>query len=236
MNREITISHNDLFAWLSDTLAKIDRSKLTDAFLYSLSSGDLTYRACLASYIFASSIPEHTIDKQVYPSGNIACSYCGHCETCPQNTEDLESELKNYGGVRVDQVFGATYYLHKFLSLPPVKPSKKDFDIFNNIIDAILLSENNTKPRDLEKIFGKIFRSNKGQREMIIDQMGISGILETEEHKGFKTQYTPPSLRVIPPVHTIDWFYPVCWWRGKNKINFETYDSLFGHYPELKRV
>jgi hypothetical protein len=233
MATETIISHKDLYSWLSDTLNKIDKEKLTDAFLYSLSSKDLTYRPHLACYVFASSIPKHDIDKEIYPSGNIACKYCGHCETYPDDTLHLDSELHHWGGVRVQQVFCATYYLDKFLSMDPVKPSKADFAIFNNIIDTILLSDTEAKPRDLEKMFGKIFKSNKGQREMLIDQLGVIGILETEKFKGFHTKYTPTGLREIPPVHKIDWTFPVCWWRGKDKINSETYNYFFGHYSEL---
>ena len=236
MATEIIISHTKLYNWLSETLTKIDKEELTDAFLYSLSTKDLTYRPYLACYVFASSIPKHDTDTEVYQSGNIACKYCEHCETYPTDTSDLDSELTNWGGVRVDQVFCATYYLDKFLLLEKVKPSKKDFDIFNNIIDTILVSDNEAKPRDLEKIFGKIFKSNKGQREMLIDQLGIIGILETGKHKGFHTTYTPPNLRETPPVSKIDWRFPVCWWRGKDKINFETYNYFFGHYTELVRL
>lgn len=235
MATKVIISHTDLYNWLTDTLAIVDKEKLTDAFLYSLSTKDLKYRPYLACYVFASSIPKHNIDKVVYPSGNIACKYCGHCETYPDDTFDLENELTNWGGVRVDQVFGATYYLDKFLSLDTVKPAKKDFDIFNNIIDTVLLADKETKPRDLEKIFGRIFKSNKGQREILIDQLGIIGILETEKYKGFHNKYTPLNLREIPPVSKIDWLFPVCWWRGKDKINFEAYNYFFGHYPELER-
>lgn len=114
-----------------------------------------------------------------------------------------------------------------------VKPTKKDFDIFNNIIDTILLSDTETKPRDLEKIFGKIFKSNKGQREMLIDQLGIIGVLETEKYKGYHTKYTPPIMREIPPVSKIDWRFPVCWWRGKDNFNLETYNYFFGQYSKL---
>jgi hypothetical protein len=236
MKTEVNISHNELYSLLSETLAKIDKTKLTDAFLCSLNSKDLTYRPYLASYVFASSIPDHNIDKEVYPSGNIACKYCGYCETYPDDTNHLESELINWGGVRFDQVFSATYYLDKFLSLDIIKPSKKDFDIFNNIIDTILLLDNEAKPRDLEKIFSKIFKSNKGQREMLIDQLGVIGILETDKYKGFHTKYTAPNMRKIPPVSKIDWRFPVCWWRGKDKINFETYNYFFGYYSELVRL
>ncbi len=101
MTTEVIISHNDLYSWLSKTLTKIDKAKIVDAFLYSLSTRDLKYRPYLACYAFASSIPEHDIDKEIYPSGNIACKYCGHCETYPDNTSDLDSELTEWGGVRI---------------------------------------------------------------------------------------------------------------------------------------
>jgi hypothetical protein len=236
MPAEIIISHNDLYQWLSEILDKIDQEELINAFLYSLGSNDLTYRPYLACFAFASSIPKHEIDMEIYPSGNIACKYCGHCETYPEDNEQIEGELIKWGGVRVDQVYGAAYYLNKFLSLEKVTPVKKDFDIFNNIIDTILLADPEAKPRDLEKIFSKIFKSNKGQREMLIDQMGIIGILETDKYKGFHTKYTPPLSRRSPPVSKIDWMFPVCWWRGKNKINFDTYNHFFGQYPYLQRL
>jgi hypothetical protein len=83
----------------------------------------------------------------------------------PRGHIAFRKRTSKLGGVRVDQVFCATYYLNKFLSLGIVKPSKKDFDIFNNITDTLLLCDDKTKPGDLEKIFGKTFKSNKVQRK-----------------------------------------------------------------------
>lgn len=71
---------------------------------------------------------------------------------------------------------------------------------------------------------------------MIINQLGVMGILETETNKGFATVYTPPRYRAIPSLGKIDWHYPVCWWRGRNGINKNTYQALFGRYPELRQV
>lgn len=232
---EIIISHNDLYNWLSVILAQTDKQKLTDAFLYSLSTRDLKYRAHLSCFVFASSIPKHDIESITYPSGHIACTFCGHSDTFPQDIVFQDRELKEWGGVRVDHVFTATYYLEKFLKMDAVMPTKKDFDIFNNIVDTILLADQEAKPRDLEKIFSKILKSNKGEREMLIDQLGIIGILETDNYKGFHTKYTHPNFRAIPAVSKIDWMYPVCWWRGKDKINIDTYNFFFGEYSELKR-
>jgi hypothetical protein len=162
---EVIISHSDLYQWLSETLLKVEKKKVIDAFLYSLSTRDLKYRAYLACYIYALSIPKHNIHTKVYPSGNVACNYCRHCHTYPQDTDQLDLELVKWGGVRFEDIFTVTYYLDKFSKMPEVKPTKADFDIFNNMIDAIRLSDKNAKARDLEKTFGKILKSNKGERD-----------------------------------------------------------------------
>ena len=232
---KMNISHDELYKWLTGILQSINEEAITDAFLYSLSSRDVKYQAYLASYVFALSIPAHSLIHGVAPSGNVYCRCCGHFENYPQDTVNLDFELFKWGGVRVNNVFTATYYLDRFLKEEKVKPQKKDFDIFNNIIDIIVFSDEENKPRDLEKLFGKIIKSNKGQREMLINQLGIIGVLETHKYKGFHEKYIHPDLRELPAVSKIDWFYPVCWWRGKDKINFDNFNHFFGHYPELKR-
>ncbi len=232
---EVSISHERLYECLDEVLAALDLERITNAFLYSLSTRDLKFRAHLACYIFARSIPKHNILTQVYPSENIGCSYCGHCHTYPTDTDHLEIELVKWGGVRFQDVFTATYYLDKCSKMDRVYPSKADFDIFNNIVDVIVSSEDNLKPRDLEKIFGKIFKSNKGEREMLINQLGMIGLLETSSHKGFEKIYTLRRFRTLPTVNKIDWLYPVCWWRGSDGINNKAYRSIFGNYQELHR-
>jgi len=234
-NVQISISHEELYKWLSATLTNINEERLTDAFLYSLSSGDLNYRPYLASYVYALSILNHKQDVEVAPSGNLFCRYCGHFDNYPEDCSILDVELVRWGGVRVNDIFTVAYYLDKFLKLEPVKPNKKDFDIFNRIIDSVFGVDDSAKPRDLEKLFGKIFKSNKGQREMLINQLGIVGIFETNEHKGYHNNHIPRALRALPALSKIDWSYPVCWWRGKDKINMENFNYFFGRYPELKR-
>lgn len=231
-----SISHEGLYRWLDEVLARLDLERVTNAFLYSLSTRDLRYRAHLACYIYAKSIPRHEIVTEVYPSGNIACTYCGHCYTCPQDTVQLESELTKWGGVRFQDVFTATYYLDAFSKMDTVYPRKADFDIFNNIIDVIVSSQDEWRPRDLEKVLAKIFRSNKGERDMLINQFGVVGILDSNTHKGFETVFTPPRFREVPSFSKIDWHYPVCWWRGRDRINWNVYQAVFGRYPELRQA
>lgn len=233
---EVTVSHNDLYQSLSEILSITSKQEIIDAFLYSLSTRNLEYRAYLACYVYALSIPKHDIYLEVYESGNMACSYCCHCHTCSNDTNQLDVELVKWGGVRFHDVFTIAYYLDKFSKMPKVKPTKNDFDTFNQLIETIRQCDENAKPRDLEKTFGKIIKSNKGEREMLINQLGIIGVLDTVTYNGFYQKYTAPRHRAIPPVNKIDWFFPVCWWRGRDNLNEINFSSIFNEYNDIKKI
>lgn len=225
--------HNDYISGIKDCFSKIDKTKITDGFLYSLSTNKPEYRAFLACYAIARVLPIHDSKSVIYQSGHKGCSYCGYSETFEIDTSHLDDELVKWGGVRFQDIFTIGYYLDKFLKIEIPKPTKKDFDIFNNLIDCIDNADKDSKPRDLEKIMSKIVKSNKGQREMILNQFGIIGLLETKEHTGYFNTFD--INHELPNVNKIDWLVPIAWWRGFDGINWEIYDYYFGNYKELKR-
>lgn len=227
------IPHNQYIKQIKDSFSQIDKKKVTDSFLYSLSSKKVEYRGYLACYAIARVLPQHDLKPMTYPSGNIGCTYCGFFDFVEYDITHIDSELLKWGGVRFQDIFTIGHYLKKFIELEVPKPQKIDFDIFNNLIDTIVQLDDNAKPRDLEKIMSKIIKSNKGQREMILNQLGIIGLLETNEHSGyFKTFDINHEL---PNVSKIDWLIPIAWWKGKDGINWEVYNYYFGDYEELKR-
>ncbi|PPK83808.1 hypothetical protein CLV84_4328 [Neolewinella xylanilytica] len=230
------ISHQELYKRLNEVINKINIEEVTDAFLYSLSTRDLTYRPMLSSYVFAASIPTHNVKEVIYPSGNRACSFCGHCFTCDADDSDqLEIELARFGGVRIDQVYPVVYYLERFLQMPKVKPKVEDYNIFIEIIAKIQMLDALAKPRDLEKALSGTLKSNKWERQMLIDQLGVLGLLQTSIYKGYSHSYTTPNERVLPAVKSIDWRYPVCWWRGKDGIDMLVYKEYFNRFEELSK-
>lgn len=233
------LSHSDLYKWVSQTLERLDKKRVTDAFLYSLSSRDLKYRPHIANYIFLKSIPTHDLVESSNEHGAKWCDICSyyvnavHRDPHEECISYLNPWIEKWGGIWGDNVWEAVYFLDKFLEMPLVKPAKEDFGIFKELMHVVEGSDDNARPRDLEKAFSKIIKSNKGQRDMLIDVLGRISLLETEKHKGYLFKYTLPEDREIPRVYKIDWLYPVSWWRGKNGINKTAYDFLFGEYPEL---
>jgi hypothetical protein len=47
----------------------------------------------------------------------------------------------------------------------------------------------------------------------------VCSILETPDHHGYCSQFTPVSERVLPEYRFVERTYPVCWWRGANGVN-----------------
>jgi hypothetical protein len=229
------VPHNEYIKQIKYSFSKIEKKKVTDGFLASLSSRKLEYRGYLGCWAVARVLPIHDLIPTKCPSGNIACRYCLYCDTFERDIEYLnyiDNMLMKFGGVRCDDTFIIGYCLEKFIEIEVPEPQQADFDIFNNLIETIIKLDTKEKPRDLEKKMSKILKSNKWERELILDQLGVIGLLETKEHKGYFETY---NLHQEPHPSWNDWVLPIVWWRGKDGINWEVYDYYFGDYPELKR-
>jgi hypothetical protein len=73
--------HNDYISGSKDCFSKIDKPKITDGFLYSLSTNKPEFRAFLSCYAIARVLPIHDSKSVIYQSGHSGCSYCGYSET-----------------------------------------------------------------------------------------------------------------------------------------------------------
>jgi len=98
------------------------------------------------------------------------------------------------------------------------------------IIETTRTSEPKSRPRDLERRLAGIFKSNKAEREILIEILAYCGILQPHDHPGYYRSFVNFFERTIPPVAKIDWTYPICWWRGIDGINNEL---LQFYFPQL---
>jgi hypothetical protein len=81
---------------------------------------------------------------------------------------------------------------------------------------------------------GQAFRSNKYARQGLLNLLGVIGILEAGERKGYFDAFVPADEREArrrPGKH--DWEYPVQWWNGSYGIRRDAFDSYFGDYDIL---
>lgn len=65
----------------------------------------------------------------------------------------------------------------------------------------------------------QMVKGNKAEREVLLDVLGVCGVLETRDHTGYQDSFVPCSRRELPSQRFVDLSYPVCWWRGSDGVN-----------------
>ena len=139
----------------------------------------------------------------------------------------LNFERHKWGGVRHLKTYYIAFDLSVFEQMDDFQPKKEDLEILDLILTTIKQSKNEERPRDLERRLGKVLKSNKAERETLLQILAYCGILQPTEHSGFFKSYTDSIDRTMPSVNKIDWTYPIWWWRGQDRFNQEAVDFWF---------
>ncbi len=223
---EVQLSHDEIMKRVAKSVRAVDRRSVANAFVVSLSLHRLDLRSALGSFAVLQHFPRHaaTSDK-----GN--CSVCG-AYSGPAESEDLNVlnfERLKWGGVRHLQPLYASFDIELFKQLPCVVPTPKDVKVLKMVLKAIDAAPASTTSAAIEKHFGKIFKSNKSERDIVVGILGFCGILETTEHPGFMNRFVMWKERKLPARHWIDMAYPACWWRRLEGINRQAVEYWFGH-------
>lgn len=223
-NAKRTISHAETLQRLSLVVKKIDPSSVANVFLYSLSTRRLEYRSALGSYWYAISIPMH--EQTPYAFDYI-------CPTCSWH-KNIDLNCKNFvrykfGGVGHDSADYALFDLEQFLNLPAVTPTQQDKDILKRILCCIdYLSDTDKAGKLRDRIVKeRIFKTNKNETQVLLDILGICGVLSSEEFPCFCEKFVS-SFDRAPVESKSDFYYPVNRWRKKDGINTQRFLKVFG--------
>jgi hypothetical protein len=229
---DFAMSHSQGNDWLYEVLQTVSKEKAVDLFLASLSSRRLDWRSGLPAFAVARQYPDHSYSPT--KGHSFICSVCGdysYKENEIRNVNLLNQYRLATGGLCQIGMGPVTlaFYLDQFSRLQPTKPSKQDEEIFWQLIEIIEDSKGDDRATDLEKKLSKakLFRSGKNERREILETLALCGILETEEHKGFYSQYIPVWTR---EQRGRDSYlgYPLRWWKAKDKINRNALYFWFG--------
>ncbi len=227
MFKPVQFSHDEIAGWLQSSFKAISREDVSNAFLVSLESRRLEYRSALGSYAFARYFPDHA-----YQGENYCCALCGVLKNVSQayDLSIFNFERYKWGGVRHEKPGYAAFDLERFAKLEKVRPSDYATEIMLRLVETIRQCKPNDKPRDLEVKLGKVVKSNKPEREILIQILSYCGILQPRNRPGYFQSFVRYIERDTPPVNKIDWTYPVCWWRGEDGINQV---ALNYYFPQL---
>lgn len=228
-----SISHDECIASIGRMVSEVTQKQIAKAFLSSLTSRRLDWRSPLASYSIGKNIPEHkytpVISGTFYTDGK-PTSYSYTCEVCRdsqygvvgnQSYDNCDLNVLNFerikwGGVRRGDILYIHFDLTQFKNAVIPEPTKQDVLCFKEILKTIDSSESSDYPSTLEKRLAEVIKSNKSERQVLIEILAGIGIL------------TPGSYD-RPRRGKNDWIF-VEYWRGEDKFCQKAVEKYFGAY------
>lgn len=228
-------SHRVVLKKINKVLKRISAEDVANAFLYSLSTRKLEYRSALGSYWYAIAIPKHKVDKG-YHKYKFHCYLCGwnRCDKY-MSKQDIEKfsnyfyqQRYKYGGVMHTNIDFTLYDLEQFLKLPKVIPTDEDKEIIKNILMCAKQLKDTDKAGKLRDTIlkQKIFKTNKDEVSVLLDILGICGILASKDFPSYYDNFVDEYQR-SPIEHKNDFKYPVNRWRKMDGINYKQFEEIF---------
>jgi hypothetical protein len=224
MFEQIELSHDEIIQRLILIVNKLSLKEVTDQFIASLSTRRLDLRSALGSYMVGRHIVHH-----VFAGDESYCTYCGAFskDREKQDLNVLNFERFKWGGVRHLDPLYILFDLEQFDKTEKLVPLTMDYEIINEMIRTIIGIPPEAKIRDLEKVLSKVIKSNKEEREVLLQILGFCSILAPNKYPGFTNRFIPFEERELPDHSKNDWSYPVCWWNGKEKVNVNALKEVF---------
>lgn len=221
----LMLDHASVQTKIVALMRRLDRRRVADAFLASLSTRRLDWRSAFGSYVVFQHMPHHA-----EPPAGRACSVCGmYSGRREEDLSLLNFERFKWGGVRHDRPGYAAFDLGQFLLETIPSPGAEDVRIFHGVIDAIRKAPSQTTSAAVQSRLPKALKSNKAERDGLVALLGFAGILETPGHPGYSDAYVPVNGRQLPGRRFVDMPYPACWWMAGNGINQAKLGEYFGH-------
>jgi hypothetical protein len=93
-----------------------------------------------------------------------------------------------------------------------------DITLFRQLINELVQQPPEVTAPQAEAAL-RALPSNKAEREVVLDILGVCGVLETTEHRGYAGRFVPARERELPPLRFVERAYPVCWWKGSDGVN-----------------
>jgi len=188
----ISIHHDECIEKLKQVAGGITKQEVAAAFLSSLSTRELHLRSAIISWIFAQELQSHTFSPYIEVNGNTHMSYlCGICNktnmSCSESYENEDLNVLNFerikwGGIRINHVLYCLFDLEQFANLEKMVPTSEDYKILKEILKKVKTIAPNDGPRQLEESLKDVFKSNKNERDVVIEILACIGVLKPESN------------------------------------------------------
>jgi hypothetical protein len=202
----VTLSINEVKINLEKLLRQIDKKKITDGFLSSLTNKRLDWRSAIASYVNAKLVLENK--REFYRINNLDYEN--------EDLNVLNFERIKWSGVRHSDLLYNYLDLKLFEQEVISEPTELDIQTFKGILKCINDSEIGEYPGKLRDRLKDVMKGSKNERHTIMEILGCCEILKPQSYER-------------PTTGRHDWAF-VEYWRGEDKFNKSIVDDYFELY------
>jgi hypothetical protein len=223
------LTHDEIVARAVKAFAQSNQTAIIRAFVASLSTRNLPARSAFGSYVVLQKLSEHPYQRtKIFSTEN--CSICGLLHE--RNSAQSDSRVQEYPfQIQHTALSYATFDLETFANRHMDEPMPESIDCLGGLLDAIRALPSEAQLTQLEKSIGKVIKSNKYERMILLETLGYAGVLcpKTKKHYG-KTFVTWDEANSDQPKEYLkrEWAYPVRFWTGSDGVNETVVKSLFG--------
>jgi len=214
----VDVSHDAVIERALKIRGTLALERVARAFLCSLSSRRLDWRSALGSYSAVFHLPAH---RFMSTSNPFTCGVCGQFDDSRAvDVSVLNFQRLKWGGVHHEDLYYAVQDLEWFAALEVPAPNERDLNVLSTALAKFANLPADAGPAELEKSLRGVLPSNRSERRILIQILGLAGILIPKTRPTFWKEYPLKTDREFPhkPWKT-DWSYPVVWWRGADGIN-----------------
>jgi hypothetical protein len=232
----VSITHDECIDRILDIVSGMDTDMPAKAFLCSLSSRRLDWRSGIASYYIAKQITKHKYSKAEsgYSQEKDEKIYSYTCGICRDqmygmigddiykkaDLNVLNFERIKWGGVRHGDLLYTMFDLERLSSDEIPEPEDEDFDIFRSVLSVIDDCSDNDGPRQLEKKLVMVLKSDKNERDSLIEILACIDIIKP---KSTSRKGSMKSDRTFCE-----------FWKGKDGYNKDSVNNIFGKYINIQ--
>jgi len=222
--------HDDFIAHTVGLVRAADAELLARAWVHSLDTRDHSLRSAWGALSLLRHLAEHPFEPSTlfHPSG---CAVCGLSAEVPGISEErLADEGYRYLVATVDwaaaDLEGSEHRI-RAASLPAVS-SRAALD---RLLDAISKLPADAQLTQLNASLIGQFKSDKYERMRVLEQLGCAGILAIDGHPSYAHEWVrweDANARQPRERNKRDWAYPIRFWSGSDRIDFEAVILNFG--------
>lgn len=220
------LDHRGCLAKILKARDRLDRRAVAAAFVRSLLTRRLDTRSTLGSYARVLHLDRHRFAAE---KDRDTCRECGL-------TKQMKISVNHFTFRRIMWA-GNVYQGNLEYALCDLTAFKEPFEELNQaereLLEEVLTALRNlpgeAQLTDLEKSLAGLFPSNKSERQVTLEILGLCGILKPRDCPSLHETWIPPA-EMPDPTHFYrkEWRSPVNCWTGEDGLNEAAVDFWFG--------